>query len=322
MKKIIYALGILAGITPLIAQAHVKWFAEDLNHVQPYSLSDVPVLISIALGIGIILLGFYLNKTLSVPHWYKRLVQRYAPHVLSIASIGFGISYLIFSYMGFIFAPNLQAVGTIGTTLLLIQAVAGIMILLGFFERAGGLLLIILFVLSIKVYGFTEMMDAFEMLGFAIYAVLIGRPKWKIKESLSMSTLTHTFHRYGVPVLRIGTGINLIVLGFSEKILAPGLTQNFLQTYEWNFMEKIGLSWYTDYWFAYSAGFVEMLFGIFLLFGLITRTTIIVLAVFLVSTLVLLGPLELIGHLPHFSIAAVLLVFGAGPALAHRKEHH
>ena len=95
----------------------------------------------------------------------------------------------------------------------------------------------------------------------------------------------------------------------------------FLEKYDWNFMHHFfGLTWFSDYWFAYSAGVVESLFGIFLILGLVTRLTIVALAVFLVTTLILLGPVELIGHLPHFSIAAVLLVFGAGSVMHMKKD--
>jgi uncharacterized membrane protein YphA (DoxX/SURF4 family) len=194
------------------------------------------------------------------------------------------------------------------------------MILLGFYERLGGFLLIVLYVLAVSRFGFVEMMDTLEMVGFAFYAMIIGRPKWKIAESQFMRTLTHPFHQYGVSILRIGIGLNLIILGFSEKILKPSLTHNFLATYDWNFMHNLGFTWFTDYWFAYAGGVVEALFGLFFLFGLVTRISVVALAVFLVTTLILLGPIELMGHLPHFSIALVLLVFGAGSRMHMKKK--
>lgn len=133
--------------------------------------------ISIVVVIGALLLGVYLEQKLKVPKWYSRLIEHSAPIILSVASISFGLSYLIFSYMGFVFAPNLHAVGEMGV-------------------------------------------------------FLIGRPKWKITESKLTNRLMRHFHRYGVSILRAGTGINLIILGFSEKILAPSLTQPFLLKYE------------------------------------------------------------------------------------------
>ncbi len=317
-QSVISILGICA-VLPSIVRAHVKWFAESTEVVRPYQITDLPVIFSIIFVIVAILIGIYLEKKLQVPKWYNKLIQQTAPTILSLASIGFGFSFLIFSYNGFIFAPNLQ-VETFSSLLLIIQAVAGIMILLGLYERLGGLLLIVLYVLGVSKFGFMEMMDTLEMVGFAFYAMIIGRPKWKIVESEFMCAITHHFHQYGVSILRIGIGLNLIILGFSEKILKPSLTHDFLSKYDWNFMHNLGYTWFTDYWFAYAGGVAELLFGLLFLFGLVTRLSVLALAVFLVTTLTLLGPIELMGHLPHFSIALVLLVFGAGSRMHMKKK--
>lgn len=312
-------LGTFILFAPFITLAHVKWFAESTEAVRPYQLTDLPVIFSIFFVIFALLVGVFLEKKLEVPRWYNNLIQQTAPVILSLASIGFGLSFLIFSYNGFVFAPNLQ-VESVNSILLIVQALAGLMILLGLYERLGGFLLIVLYLLAVSRFGFVEMMDTLEMVGFAFYAMIIGRPKWKIAESQFMRTLTHPFHQYGVSILRIGIGLNLIILGFSEKILKPSLTHNFLATYDWNFMHNLGFTWFTDYWFAYAGGVVEALFGLFFLFGLVTRISVVALAVFLVTTLILLGPVELMGHLPHFSIALVLLVFGAGSRMHMKKK--
>ncbi len=255
---------------------------------------------------------FFLEKKLKLPKVLDKYVERFAPSVLSFASMGFGLAFIIFSIKGFVFAPNLPAVGDMGHSMIALQALAGIMIFFGLYERIGGALLILLFILGVKEYGAFNMADTLEMVGFAFYAMIVGRPKWKIIDTELFQSFSHKIHEYGLPILRIGTGLNLMVLGFSEKILAPSLTANFLEHYHWNFMQTLGFHYFTDYYFAFSAGVVEILFGIFFLLGLVTRTTTIFLAVFLVTTLSLLGPVELIGHLPHFSIAIVLLLFGSG----------
>jgi len=312
MKKTILTLALLA--LPLVASAHVKWFATEHGAVRPYELSDWPVMAWLAIAIIVVLIGIYLEKVLKVPKWFEGFIERYAPYVLSICSIGFGLSFLLFSYNGFIFAPNLMSHG-FTDPLLIIQAVAGLMMVFGFYERIGGLLLIVLFALGVQRYGFGEMMDTMEMLGFALYVMIVGRPKFKIVDIESLSKVRHEVHSYGLAILRAGTGLNLIILGFSEKILSPSMTADFLSKYDWNLMTKIGFESYNNYWFAFSAGAVEALFGVFFLLGLVTRLTTLCLAVFLVSTLILLGPVELVGHLPHFSIAMVLLLMGSGARL-------
>ena len=313
MKKIILLLALFCA--PLVTLAHVKWFAEPQQEVPAYKLADSHVVIAIIASLLIIALGVYLEKRLKVPQKLNKYIEKWAPGALSIASIGFGLSFIIFSINGFVFAPNLPAIGQMGQVMLLIQALAGLMIFFGFYERVGGFLILVLFILGINQYGSIEMLDTLEMVGFALYAMIIGRPKWKIRDTQIFKHFTHHLHEYGLPILRVGTGLNLMVLGFTEKILAPSLTDNFLANYHWNFMPALGFEHFTNYWFAFSAGVVEVLFGLFFIFGFITRTTTVVLAVFLVTTLVLLGPLELIGHLPHFSIAIVLFVLGSGSRL-------
>lgn len=320
MNKL-FAIGLAILSMTSLAAAHVKWFAQPIAEaVRPYSIFDWQVILSIVLVLGIVFVGIFLEKKLRVPQSLNRFIEKFAPSALSLASIGFGLSFIIFSYNGFIFAPNLMATGSVGGMLLLLQALAGLMMLLGIYERIGGFVLVSIFGIAVFEYGFFEMMDSLEMMGFALYATIIGRPKWRIADSEILSRLTHHIHEYGLPILRVGTGLNLMVLGLSEKILAPDLTAGFLSNYDWNIMQNLGLEWYTDYWFAYSAGVAEFLFGLFFLLGLVTRLTTAFLAIFLVSTLALLGPVELVGHLPHFSIAIVLIVLGAGSRLKLLKS--
>lgn len=319
IKKLI-SLGLLTLlIIPLACFAHVKWFAESVTPVRPYMLSDIPVIFTILIGLFLISIGIYLEKHIPVSDKFQTFMEKFAPTVLSIASIGFGLAFIIFTVNGFIFAPNLPAKDVLGTVMLFVQGLAGVMILLGIYERIGGLFIIILFILGVISFGYVEMLDTLEMIGFALYAMIIGRPQYKIIDTDILSQITHHIHNYGYPLLRVGVGLNLIVLGFTEKIFAPSLTQNFLSTHPWNFMQSLGVS---NYWFAFIAGSTEILLGVFFVLGLVTRITTVVLAGFLITTLYLLGPLELIGHLPHFSIAIVLLILGAGSRLVlvnHKK---
>lgn len=320
MKKILYIIPTIFLI-PSLVLAHVKWFAEPEIFIEPYKITDPFVAYTIFFSILIILFGIFLEKKISVPNKVNAYIEKYAPGALSIASIGFGLAFIIFTVNGFVFAPNLKASGMLGNTMLAIQIVAGIMILLGVYERIGGFLIIILFVLGIYKYGALEMLDTLEMVGFAIYAMIIGRPKWKIVDINIFNKIRHHIYHYGYPILRVGTGLNLIILGFTEKILNPSLTNNFLKNYNWNFFQNLEIIQITNYHFSFLAGMVEVLFGVFFLLGLITRTTTVVLAIFLVTTLILLGPIELLGHLPHFSIAIALFVLGSGSRLILIKKN-
>jgi uncharacterized membrane protein YphA (DoxX/SURF4 family) len=324
MKKISNQIavffGALLGMLPIKSYAHVKWFAEEnITYHKPYSFLDQNILIITLVAILIIIIGFILERKIKIPEKFQKYISKIAPIVISCSTIFFGLALIFFSFYGFIFAPNLIEFDLFFKLMLGLQLIAGIMILAGFYEKIGGLLVIILFFLSILKFGFIEMLDALEILAFSIYIFIVGRPKWKLLESNYFNKITHKIHSAGYSILRIGTGMNLIVLGFTEKILSPNLAQNFLNQYHWNFMPNLGFINYTDYYFIFSAGIVEALFGIFLVLGLVTRITTFVLAIFLIITLVLLGPTELIGHLPHFSIAFIFLVLGKGAQLKFKK---
>lgn len=319
MKKIIsFGLALLA-LFPALSYAHVKWFAEPVMDMRPYEITDKFVINWILITIAIVLVGLFLEKKTKTPVWLETKIPKWKDKILSISSIGFGLAFILFSAYGYVFAPNLEASGRMGLLLLGLQALIGLMFLLGIYARAGAVLLIGLFALATFKYGISNTVDATEILGIALFMLIAGRPKWRIIESLKIKEWFSKWSDYAVPILRVGTGINLMVLGFTEKILTPSLTQNFLANYHWNFMEVLGFASFTNYWFAFSAGMTEFIFGLMLLLGLVTRITTIALAVFLATTLYLLGPVELIGHLPHFAIAIVLLVIGSGSNLKLTK---
>ncbi len=321
LKQIVYALMGFALLIPAVVSAHVKWFEKDVALAPAYSLGQVPVIVGILLVLFAVFVGMLLEKYLKVPKKFQKFADKQGPKILSIATIGFGIAFSVFSLNAFIFAPNFPANGTAGLAMMMVQLMVGLMLLFGFYVRIAGVLLMALYVFAMSQFGAAEMLDAFEILGMGMFALIVGRPVWQIGDTKAFHYITEHFKDYGIPILRVAAGLNLMVLGFSEKLLNPGLATSFLSHYNWNFMEQIGISWFSNYWFVYAAGLSEILFGLMFVLGLATRVTTVALAVFLLSTLTLLGPVELMGHLPHFSIALVLFVLGSGSRLLliHRK---
>lgn len=311
-KKIIYLIVIALVSAPSISYAHVKWFAKELGTARPYQITDTPVLIWLGIIILLLLAGVYLEKKLTIPKYLTNSKNKLSQLGHTIATIGFGLALIIFSFNNFLFAPSLSLNNTF---LLALQAISGAMIVLGLYQRVAAIIIFLIFIFGINHYGFLEMLEAVEILGFGIYIFIFNRQSWNLKDSKTLSELTKNLQAHAVPLLRFFTGLNLIILGFSEKIFNPSLAQNFLTNYHWNFLQSLGWHGFTDYWFAFSAGIVEIIFGLFFILGLVTRLNTIVLAIFLITTLILLGPIELVGHIPHFSIALILLLYGSGTKL-------
>ncbi|MBI3671179.1 hypothetical protein HY249_00085 [Candidatus Azambacteria bacterium] len=85
-------------------------------------------------------------------------------------------------------------------------------------------------------------------------------------------------------------------------------------------MQNLGFSWYSDYLFVLSAGFVESLLGLIFILGVVTRLNALATAIIFTIPLFLMGPVELIGHMPHFSLVLLLLIFGSGNKLKFIKS--
>jgi uncharacterized membrane protein YphA (DoxX/SURF4 family) len=120
--------------------------------------------------------------------------------------------------------------------------------------------------------------------------------------------------KHKLNIVRVGTGISLIVLAFTEKLLYPQLSLQFLATHNWNFMSPM-FPWFTDKLFVLSTGFAEIIFGLLFIKGVMTRTTTVLIALFfacsVVTMLVFYGAWE-VEDLVVYSVAILLLFYGNG----------
>ena len=312
----------LIFLLPFFASAHVKWFVDPsaVLPIDPYSLADWQVLLGIMLAMVVVAIAFMLERKLPpLDKIFPSFSKRINFHIASLFSIFIGIGLVIFSLNGYIFAPNLIAESSFGYAMLILQAIIGVAFILGLRVKSASIFLLLLYLSVLIYFGGWESIDALEIVGISFFILLFGRPKWGFKDSALLEKITISYRSFAVPLLRIFTGANLFILGFSEKLFRPDLGITFLHTHNWNFMQMLGFENYSDYWFVFSAGIVESLLGLLLVLGLLTRMTVFALAIFFTTTLILLGPTELFGHIPHFAIVMILLVFGSGERIKIRK---
>lgn len=332
---------------PILASAHVKWFVDYQHSIptRPYLFSDLPVIFWIAISLLILFAGIWLEKKLPVPERILGFFHRSEDTIISLFTAFIGFGFIIFSIQGYIFAPVLIPQSSVGLLLLITQAIIGVGMLLGIGVRFFAGMLLILYGASVFSFGIGEMIDVLEVIGIACMLLIfgsegdmnpavrrdsyqpseqktkgfipfiLGRPRWSLLDIPVSFDFLSRWKPYAIPLLRVFTGLNLIALGLNEKILHPSWGLAFLQIHPWNFMQMMGFHAYSDYWFVLSAGVVEVLFGLVYVFGIVTRVNTIVLGCFFVTTLMLLGPLELFGHILHFGIVAVLLIWGSGEKL-------
>lgn len=290
--------------------AHVKWFVpvEEIIEQETigFSLSDPVVLawfgiIVLALGIA-----FLLEKHLPEPskliEWgeqNKRLTFKLFQGLL-------GIFFLITAYESVIIAPIFEVNDTWTRIMHVITITLGVLFVFDVKAWIAGAGLMLLGLIASFYYGFVEIFDHLHLLGIAIFLLIRMNPKKSIRKR---------YKDWAIPGLRVLTGLALVVLAFSEKLLHPELGLEFLKTHEWNFVSSLGVEWFDNYVFVISAGAVELLLGLLLVFGLVTRLTTIAVALFMLATACVLGIHEVIGHLPVFAIGILLIVYGSGDRL-------
>jgi uncharacterized membrane protein YphA (DoxX/SURF4 family) len=180
---------------------------------------------------------------------------------------------------------------------------AGLLYILGMFTQLASILLLVSYGIAVWTFGPLEMLEHFFVLGIALASLII---------SSSPGNFFYRWSPWSVTILRITLGIALTTLAFSEKLFHPSLAAEFLQEHNWNFMELLGVEWYTDRLFILSAGMVELLLGILITLGLVTRLTVIAIIVVFSITAGILGPQEVLGHLPIIVILVVLFRYNGG----------
>lgn len=298
-------------LLPMISSAHTRWFAE--GELEPYPRNpDTGLYLGVwsAIIVAVVTIAIYLHK-------HKWLdfdgVKPQKPHVFERAASTFtmvaGAFFLIAGTHEYLFSPNLVHATGVPMYLIVMEIAVGLAFLLGIASRVCAVVLGLMWVSLFYYLGWVSALEDIWVLSTAIFITLMGNDYFSIFSSSRLRSAVAHYKHYGLSILRLGTGTTLMVLAFSEKILAPEFGMNFLQLHHWNFMAQFGFS---DYLFVISAGAVEFTLGLIFFLGLVTRLNALVTAIIFSIPLFILGPIELAGHLPHFAAVVMLLLFGGG----------
>ncbi|NOZ52384.1 MAG: DoxX family protein [Gammaproteobacteria bacterium] len=318
----------MAIFYPVAGSAHVKWFADPSKEIV---VSDdnwfIYSIVWAVIAASIVMVGVFLEKKLTKTLAARSLVnsthhfsEKFEYSAASIFSILIGVYFLTAAYHGFLFSLNLDDVGQWHSVLIGIEAFVGFSFLFGIGVRQSSLVFLMLWVFSLFYVGALNTLENLGLLGIAIFVLIYGRRYFRYtREDIALHDLNVLARRYAIPVLRVAIGVNLILLGFSEKILRPDLGLSFLEEHPWNFMKNYGLEWYSDYLFVFSAGAVEIILGLVLTLGILTRVCAGVIAIIFLIPPFFMGVSELVGHMPHLSIIVILILFGSGDVLTLRS---
>ena len=250
------------------------------------------------------------------PAWFKatpenrRIFYAWVPLILAVHV---AVPLLVYGVEGKLFSPNHQLHGAARYLLGLLQTGAALSLLYGGFTRVGAAILAGVWFIGLVVVGVEPMLENALYLGFAGFFFLAGRGPHAV-DRLLLPRLEPSagFVRSAIFPLRIGVGVSLIVVAFTEKLANLPLALAFLKQFPLNFTPYLGIAMPDD-WFVLCAGAVELLIGLFILFGIFPRTIIVIAWLPFNLTLTVFNWVELVGHLPFYGALAVLLVWTPDP---------
>lgn len=298
---------------PAVSFAHTKWFAE--SKLEPIEVTE-PTLLYLAIAgilmtlIVVLAIELHQKNKLRLCFLEPQGNDKYKRAASAFAMIS-GSFFLIAGTHEYLFSPNQSLESGTPMLLITIQIIIGLAFMIGIGTRISAVLLSLLWLGSFHFVGTIEALENIWVLSTALFIMIMGNDYFSLISYSALREIMSKFKTHALSILRIGTGLTLMVLGFSEKILAPQYGLNFLELHSWNFMEKLGFT-YSDYLFTISAGAVEFLLGFILVLGVLTRFTALVTAVIFTIPLFILGPIELAGHIPHFTAIVLLILFGNG----------
>ncbi len=313
MKKLPYILSFLL-LMPAMVSAHVKWFVDTdavVNQAHNQSLfynwhSKEVLLWSVIVFLVVLFFGFVDSK-IQTPKGLKNFSQRNESTINRVAQIILGLFLISVSFLWqIIIIPDFHVAGGMTMVLQYLQVLIGVMYIFNLKPRVASLLLLIFCTGVLVSHGLVALLENMLLLSLALYFYIIN--------SSPDSFIYRKLNIHAVELVRIGTGISLIVLAFTEKFLYPELSLSFLSAHHWNFMQPL-FPWFTDNLFVLSTGFAEMIFGILFILGYVTRITTILIALFFACSVIAMSIQSNaweVEDLVVYSAAILFLFFGHG----------
>ena len=288
---------------------HVKWFTDPVAHPTDWSLlASGPVIVAFVLALAAAGVAALIQRHFPEPRMVAMLDRfgRIAPAVLGLH---IGIALIAAALLGFLFSPNLRAAdGGLGSAILVVEAMCGIMLLLGVAAHAGAILLALLGIVAMVPFTAESILENVHILGIALFFFIVGRGQFSFDRIRGAAPLTRDEDAptWGLTVLRICLGFGIAFSALTEKLLDPGLAQALIEQRPFlNIARPFGIG---DPQFVYLAGLTELVIGVVIASGRLTRPVMAIGAIIFTATVPLFGWTELVGHLPFYGIMFVLFM--------------
>jgi hypothetical protein len=314
LKAVVVALfAVLLFAAP--ASAHEKWFVDASQYETDWGFFfSAGSLIAVAVMTVIAIVWRLVFTKLPSPELpFLAPLAKLRPWIPRLIGIHLGIALLALGLRGAFLAPSLSVHDLPGgDALAFAEGALGAWFIAGFMLRAAAILLVIAGPIALLIEGPVSLLEAIPLLGIAAFLIVLSPSpdRWGATEVDPLTV------RRAMQLLRLGVGIGLIVLAFSEKFANPDMARAILHDNpDLNVFELVGIG-LSDTNFIRIAGSTEFLFGLLVLSGAGPQVMTLVAAVPFNLTLLLFGATELIGHLPVYGALLAIIVYGSGASTA------
>jgi hypothetical protein len=311
MKHKFYLLLLLSLFFPMVAQAHVQWFVapEDMKTV---SLPLDAVSLWLTAGvIDCVLAAVLLTRYSSVFPFTTKLVSCIPPvnHKLYLSYFMALINtfFVLVLLEGEFVAHNLILPESLLPLGVLLQI--AIVVCTAFSVSLAGVIFLITTGVVLVVFPLSLSINyVFELTAIGTFMVLNGHVISTVDQGLFPAEKAQYFWKLSVRLLRMGIGLQLVILALTEKLIYPGLGLVFVERFSfYNFFIPLGLEQVSHLHFVYFIGISEFVLGSMLMFGIASRIVLVALAAAFTTTAIIHGLHEILGHLPIFAAAVILL---------------
>ena len=289
--------------------AHVKWFTDPLPHPTEWALLlTLPVLAAFAAALAAAGIAAIIQRRVAEPEALTWL-ERYAKTGPFVLGLHVGTALLVAAIVGVLFTPNLHPNDDLlGRVILIIEAMCGLMLLLGLATRAATVLLVVLGIMAMQPFTFESILENIHVLGIAAFFFIVGRGPISLDRVRGVRPPIRSAEApaAALVLLRLALGFGIAFSALTEKLLDPGLAQALLDQRPYlNAGRAFGLG---DPQFAFLVGVTELTIGVVIMSGQLTRPVMALGALIFTSSLPLFGWSELLGHLPFYGIMFMLFI--------------
>lgn len=313
-------------VTPLLlvllalpARAHEKWFYEgDLPAADTADLHQAPVKLGVAITLASVAACYALWR------WRRRRDVVPGPRELGAAEarradfyalvpallgIHLAVPLLVCGSTGHWLSPNNALSGAWRPWLGVAQIGVALAVMYGAVVRWAAVVLVLVWAAGLGAVGTEAMAENLHYLGYAVFFFCVGRGPFSVDRMLfPRLDPAWRIEHFAVPALRVGLGLSLVTVAFTEKLANLHMATGFLRQHPLNFTAWMHVPM-SDQTFIVCCGSVELFVGLMLAFGIFPRPVILIAWLPFNMTLSVFNWLELAGHLPFYGALALLLVW-------------